>query len=665
VGIVSDTFTRPDNANLGADWTEEIGDWSIVSNQAECNDDDGGTGYYARFDGTGADVGSVDMYAELVTNSTQTSGGSNTGPSVRRRTGAVTGYQFTTNLNDSCGFWRVVAGAESQIPVPNGSSTFTTPIVVGDTVRLEVTASTLRARVNGALVAIARDTNIADGQRGGLNGYNNVGTDVVRVDNFEAGALSDDPPAAPYIHTWVVFGAGTITPRTPALPATAGQIANGDLILAWATVRDAAQTVTPDATEGWSTIQTPSQTGLESPLFAKVWGLGGQVDDLTPEFSVADATGGFGITLAVIRNPQHATAPWTSVASAIVASGQQSNAANATVTAPAVAATGAHRTVVRFVSSADDNNLGAPSEGLMVFGGTAWHTTQGLDFAQGCSILEDTTLGGSTNTATFTEAAVAPDISNGVTIVVAIPSSGSAVTGTGLVAGGGAVTGAGTRGVSGTGAVIGGGAVTAAGAVGRTGAGLVAGGGAVTGAGVAGRVGVGLVAGGGVVSASGVRGVAGVSTVNGGGSIAAQGTTGRTGAAVVAGGGTITAVGAAGKVGAGLVAGGGVITAVGVAAGAATGVGVVNGGGLITAAGARGVTGTALVAGGGTVAAAGLRGVAGVGTVNGGGAIAAVGVGVSSDVPSQGTYNPWSGTPLYNGTGDRVYDGAGQHVYDP
>ncbi len=411
--VVSDNFNRADSASLGASWTEIVGDWAIVSNQAECNDDDGGTGYYARFD---TDVGSSDMYAELVTNSTQTNGNSNTGPAVRMRSGATTSYQFTTNLNDNCAFWRVVAGSETQI------ATFTAAVAAGDTLRLEAIGATLRAKVNASVVAFAQDTNVADGQRGGLNGYNNVGTDVVRVDNFEAGLLTDDPPGGAYVVNWGIHSEGTVTPRTPNLP-TGPSVAAGDLILVPCVVRDDTQTISPDGTEGWSTIQTATQTGLKQTLFAKVWGLGGQTDDNSPEFSVTSAAAGFGLVPMIVRNPQHATAPWTSVASAIVASGQQSNAASATVTAPSVSYTGTHATVMRFFSSADDNALGGPSSGALVFGGASYDTASGNDFAQACSVQEDITVTTSTGTSTVTETVNGNDVSNGITIVVAIPAT--------------------------------------------------------------------------------------------------------------------------------------------------------------------------------------------------------------------------------------------------
>ena len=664
---VSDNFNRADAGTLGASWTALVGGWAIVSNQAECNDDDGGTGYYARYD---TDVGSSDMYAEVVTNSTQANASSNTGPAVRMRAAANTSYQFPTNLNDSCSFWRINAGAETQI------GTFTTPIAAGDTIRLEAVGRTFRFKVNGVIVNLLQDTNITDGQRGGMNGYNNVGTDVVRTDNFVAGPMTD--LAWPFLVDWSAQTArSTGASMTPTLPVTP---AAGDLVLAEGTIRSTTETITPPAGEGWSQIELASGNSLRTYVWGKIWGLGGQTDDTTPTFTRTGTTGAF-VTCAIYRNPKHATAPWTSVAAAVVASGQQSNVAAATATAPSVTHTGNDRTLARFFSSADDNALNAPSEGILVYGGAAFDAT---DIAQALSSREGVNVSGSTGTATVAESVLGTDASSGVTLVLAVPT-GTAVTGTVVVAGGGTIAGAGTRGVNGASviagggtiagaglrgvvgvaAVTGGGVIAGAGVAGRSGLGSVAGGGTISGAGAAGRAGAGVVAGGGAVTASAVRGVVGASTVAGGGTIAAQGARGRSGAAVVAGGGTIAAAGQAGKVGAGTVHGGGTITATGIAQGAGTGSATVSGGGTITGVGTRGAVGTATVAGGGVIAAAGRRGVVGAGVVAGGGVIAGHGIGVSSDVPSQGTYDTGSGTPTYDGAGASVYGVIGGHVYDP
>jgi hypothetical protein len=390
VVTVSDDFNRADAGTLGASWTALVGTWAIVSNQAECNDDDGGTGYYARYD---TDVGSSDMYTELVTNSTQTNGSSNTGAAVRMRAAANTSYQFPTNLNDSCSFWRINAGSETQI------ATFTTPIVAGDTIRLEAVGRTFRFKVNGVIVNLLQDTNITDGQRGGMNGYNNVGTDVVRTDNFVSGPMTD--LAWPFLVDWSAQTArSTGASMTPTLPVTP---AAGDLVLAEGTVRSTTDTIVPPVGEGWSQIELASGNSLRTYVWGKVWGLGGQTDDTTPTFTRTGTTGAF-VTCAIYRNPKHATAPWTSVAAAVVGSGQQSNAAAATATAPTVTHTGNDRTVVRLFASQDDNALNAPSEGILVYGGAAFDAT---DIAQALSTREGVNVSGSTGTVKRTSSACA------------------------------------------------------------------------------------------------------------------------------------------------------------------------------------------------------------------------------------------------------------------
>lgn len=410
--MLTDSFDRP-NGSIGADWTQIVGTWTIDANQAECNDDNGASGYYARYDGAGADLGSSDMWTEVVTNSSQVGGISNAGPAVRHRSGAHTGYQFTTHTNDSCALWRVNAGAETQI------TTFTTPIAVGDVVRLEATGRTLRFKVNDALRLLFQDANITDGQRSAINGYNEGGSgDVVRFERWAAGLMSELDAA--YVADWSAQVTGTGTTLTPTVPAA---VSAGTLVVAHATSRDAAQTMTPPSGEGWQLLQSPSQTGLEDAVWGKIWGLAGQTDDTTPTFSIGSGTAGWGVTVSLFKNPRHAAAPWTSVDLAVVASGSQANASNNTVTAPSVNHIGERRTVVRLYSSADDNALGSPSEGVLVYGGAAYDQITGNDYAQALSVLENQSLAANTGTATVTETLVGPDVSNGITLVLRVPST--------------------------------------------------------------------------------------------------------------------------------------------------------------------------------------------------------------------------------------------------
>jgi len=425
VVTVSDDFNRADGA-VGASWTALIGTWAIATNKCRCTTIGGTFGYYLRYD---TDVGSADMYAQAVTSSSQTDPFDNTGILVRGATGATQqSYQFATNHNsNTASFWRLVPGTETQLRLAGNSGTgspeLTVAIASGDTLRLEITGSLLRGKVNGALVACTRDTTITTGQRGGLNAYNNTAAHFSEQDNFQAGPLDD--LVAPYVAGISAQVTGTAATLTPTEPV--GLVA-GDCLLAWVTAKDAAQTVTAPAGEGWSLVQNPSQTGLEGFLFAKVWGTG-STDDTTPTFTIGSGTGGWCMTLANVRNPAHASTPWTTVASAIVASGSQSNAASATVTAPSVTDTGTHRTVTRFFSSADDNVLGLSgsattnSEGALIFGGADYDVTTVNGIAQAMSAREDFTTAGSTGTATVTETAVGNDINNGVTLVFAIPSA--------------------------------------------------------------------------------------------------------------------------------------------------------------------------------------------------------------------------------------------------
>jgi hypothetical protein len=416
---VSDPFTRGDSTSLGANWTEVggVGDWEIKSNKLQCNTDAGALGYYARYE---QNVGSSDMFASAVVTSVQTSSNSNTGVAVRMRSAAVTSYQIDIrHAGDILWFWKIVAGVETQLTNQMGSTSLSVPSASGDTVRGEVVGSLIRAKINGAIVGFCRDTSIGDGERPGVNGWNEIAADVLEIDSFAGGALvADGGLVAPYVVGVNTLATGAGTTLTPSMPT----VAAGELVIIQTTSRDAAQTMTAPAGEGWVSIQNPSQTGLEDVVWAKIWGLGGQTDDTTPTFGIGVGTGGWAATVTVWRNPSHATLPWTSVASAVVASGSGTNTSSTTVTAPSVSYDGTHCTVVRVVSSADDNGLNAPSAGGGVYGGVNYHTTVGNDLAQGMSVVEDVTVTTNTGTSTFTESVAGPDVSNGMTLILAIPS---------------------------------------------------------------------------------------------------------------------------------------------------------------------------------------------------------------------------------------------------
>lgn len=678
--MATDDFNRANSGSLGADWTALAGTWTINSNAAEVADDDGPTGYYARRDAEG-DLGSADHWSEVVPVGTQTDGASNCGPAVRHRAGATTGYQFVTKFSDSCEFWRIAAGTE-QGPL----ATFTAAVNSGDTCRLEAVGRTFRFKVNGTIVNVLQDTNIADGQRPAMNGYNGNSSDLVRVDAWAGGLMTT--LTAPYVADWSAQVTGTGTTLTPTIPA---QVAAGDLVLVQTTSRDAAQTMTAPGSEGWSSIQNPSQTGLEDVVWGKVWGLGGQSDDATPTFSIGSGTAGWGATAVIIRNPAHATAPWTSVSAAVVASGSQSNAAAATVTCPSVSHTGNNRTVVRIGSSADDNALNAPSQGFLWYGGAAYDQTTGNDYSQAMSVAEDITVTTNTSTSTFAESVLGNDVSNGVTLVLAIPS-GTAVTGTAATTGTGSLATSGVRGVAGAASLASTGALNASGQRGTAGTSVLAGtgslavvgvrttsgqaalsgAGTLTSAGLRGRPGLAVLTGtatlvasgdvavtgaaslaGGNLTASGVRSTAGQASLSGGG-LAASGTTGRSGTASLPGGGTFGSVGTRGVAGAALATGTGSLAASGEVSSPGEGLGSLAGVGTLGAAGVRAVAAVASLQGSGSLAGSGIKAVGGSASLAGAGTLIASGV-VEGVVTGTGAL---IGGGLLAGAGSRGARGA-------
>lgn len=425
---VTDDFNRANGA-VGAAWTNvPTGDgtptWSIVSNKVRNTTTGGSFGKYCRHDTA---TGSADMYAQTVVTSTQANAGSNSGVMCRGQTGSTnTSYQFTgRHAGDTLSFWMINAGTETNLRLACNaqatavSQTLSRAWASGDTIREEVIGSLLRGKINGALVAVTRDTTIAAGQRGGLNAYNAVGGELGEFDDFQAGLLDD--LIAPYVAGVgvQVEGTGSLTPTIPA------NVAAGDLVLVHGTILSATNTQVVPAGEGWSTAQATAANAHGSQVFAKVWGLGGQTDDSTPTFTRSAGADGAAVTPVIIRNPFHATRPWTSVAAAVLAAGAQNNAASATVTAPSVSHTGDDRTVCRFFGSADDNSLGittaslSNSEGALVYGGLDWNfSTAG---AQALSILENVDLATSTGAATVTEHINSTDANHGITLVLGVP----------------------------------------------------------------------------------------------------------------------------------------------------------------------------------------------------------------------------------------------------
>ena len=246
----------------------------------------------------------------------------------------------------------------------------------------------------GAASSIAAGT--ADANVGGLDGDGSVARQPTFVDKS---AQVD----------------GTSATLTPTVPAA---VAAGDLVIAHITGKDATAVFTEPASEGWSSVVGPIDSGtVTDQIFAKVWGVVGNTDDTTPTFTSSVPTNGWGVTVSVIRNPANTRSPWTTVASAVDVSASSSPTASGTMTAPTATSTGVNRLVLRFYGSADDNAHASPSAGTLAYGGASYDSVTGSDYAQSMA-YESGSGQGAVGTATMTQSVNGNDRYNAVTIVI-------------------------------------------------------------------------------------------------------------------------------------------------------------------------------------------------------------------------------------------------------
>lgn len=144
---VSDNFNRADAGTLGANWTQLEGQLGIVSNWA------GGTaapgGYqWAVYSGT---TWGADQSSEIKND--RVAGGA--GPIVRAQAG-VSGYFLLCNVGP-CYIYRRDSGSFTLLQTLGASA------VNGDTLKLEITGTTLRAYKNGVQIGTDQDATASGG----------------------------------------------------------------------------------------------------------------------------------------------------------------------------------------------------------------------------------------------------------------------------------------------------------------------------------------------------------------------------------------------------------------------------------------------------------------------------------------------------------------------
>ena len=184
----TDTFDRANSSNLGADWAEDSGDWSITSNNV-ANGTSGNT--YRKLRWVGAAMDSANYSVEVVARSGNISNG--IGPAVRMAASStVTYYGYIIFGGDAAYLVEITAGGEAILDTGSAITAST-----NYTLRLEVDGSTIRGYLNGVLDVSATDTSLASGPPGIMAyGDNDANTYVTTWTASDLAAAAAAMPAA-------------------------------------------------------------------------------------------------------------------------------------------------------------------------------------------------------------------------------------------------------------------------------------------------------------------------------------------------------------------------------------------------------------------------------------------------------------------------------------
>lgn len=179
--MATDDFNRADNADLGANWTIQSGQAAlqIVSNRAVPSNNFSDCGEIWV-----ADSFSDDQYSESVVTALHSSAPAETGigPIVRGSTSVASYYAVVVN-STAANPWTLakrVTGTYSDLH--DGLDLFAN----GDTVRLEVSGTTLTVKRNGSTIYTTTDPSVTTGRPGIW--YSSAASDEA-VDSWAGGDL--------------------------------------------------------------------------------------------------------------------------------------------------------------------------------------------------------------------------------------------------------------------------------------------------------------------------------------------------------------------------------------------------------------------------------------------------------------------------------------------
>lgn len=173
----TDDFNRADSTNLGADWTQSAGSWSIASNRlkplgttgnhiARCNTAMSDTDHYAQAAGWGT---STDVPQIVI-------GGN----------AAMTSYYFGRINNGTSQIYKVSGGTTLL------GSASSTNVVSGRVLRFQKIGTELKLFVDGATALTVTDGSPLTGTYVGCRSFENDdgSGDDVQFDDFEAGTIA-------------------------------------------------------------------------------------------------------------------------------------------------------------------------------------------------------------------------------------------------------------------------------------------------------------------------------------------------------------------------------------------------------------------------------------------------------------------------------------------
>lgn len=186
--LFSDDFNRADSTTLGNNWVEVTADWAIVSNTLRVSST--AFGDYV-INTTSLGTADYEVQAVLITVGTV--------PVIR-----VIGRYVDTNnyyavrwADTNSGLFKRVGGVETDLGAWPADS-----ITSGDTVKLSMQGTTIKAYVNGVQKASVTDSAFASEGDFGFHG-NGVGGTGLQIDNVvvtDFGAAPSQQPLAPTTH---------------------------------------------------------------------------------------------------------------------------------------------------------------------------------------------------------------------------------------------------------------------------------------------------------------------------------------------------------------------------------------------------------------------------------------------------------------------------------